>query len=200
MGRGDLVLEDIGNEEESVPGVAEIQMLAAKINSVQTTNEFMDKLLLTFIISFLWTNVYCQKDNNMTGYSKSLLKKNLERYIVENNFKNSTIQESDTTLLSSIKDSTFYANEFYYHFDKSGKCDEERKISKSSNCLTGYLNGVLSDTEYKWNKINDRLYLSKFSKRRIVELVDDGTSSPYIRITKVDWSRTEYEKYLQSKL
>jgi hypothetical protein len=136
----------------------------------------------------------------MTGYQKLLLKKNLERYIVENNFKNTKIQETYTTLLLSIGDSTFFANDFYYNLDKSGKCDEEKKISKSSSCIASYLAGILSDTEYKWDKINERLYLSKFSKKRIVELVDDGISSPYIKITKVNWSRKEYNQYLQTRL
>lgn len=155
------------------------------------------KLFSTVIISFFWTSVFCQMDNTMTGYPKYLVKENLKKYLTRNNFKNSVIQETDTTLLLSIRDTAFLANDFYYHFDFAAICDEEKKLSKCSGCLTDYLNEILSDSaEYKWNKINDHLYLSKFSKKRIVEVVDDGASCPYIRITKLDWNRKEYKKYL----
>lgn len=156
----------------------------------------MTKLFLIVITLLVSSNSYCQKDNNLTGYPKALLKKTLERYMLETKLKSSAIQETDTTLLLSIRDAGVSEVDFYYHFDKSGKCDVEKKLTKCTSCLAGYLNAVLKNKKYRWIKINEQLYLSKYSKKRMVEIVGDNTSCPYIKITKVDWGREEYNRLL----
>ena len=154
----------------------------------------MTKTFIIVIALFLSSNSYCQKDNNLTGYSKASLKKTLEKYMQETDLKSSYIHETDTTLLLSIRDAGVSEVDFYYHFDKTGKCDVEKKLTKCTSCLAGYLKAVLKDKEFNWIKINEQLYLSKYSKKRKVEIVDDQASCPYIKITRVNWRRPEYKK------
>lgn len=158
----------------------------------------MKKVILAVIIIVLGFHASCQRYYFRTGLDKSILKRHLGKYIVKNNYKTSIIEETDSSMLLSLRDSTVVVpTDYYYHFNKWKICDVEEDITHCSVCLLKTWNEILNDTTYKWKKVNSNKYLSKFSKRRIIEIVDDKISCPYLKITRIKWSKKEYNALLK---
>jgi len=154
----------------------------------------MKRILFTLIIMMIGLHASSQ----YVGWWKSILREDMKRIIKKNSYKNSFIVETDSFLLLSLKDSTVVVPvDFYYHFNKSNTCDMAKTINHCSFCLSKFWDGILSNSKYKWQKNNANKYLSKFSKKRMIEIIDAKISCPYIKMTRVKWSRSEYNALLK---
>ncbi|HYF30684.1 MAG TPA: hypothetical protein VD993_06170 [Chitinophagaceae bacterium] len=78
-----------------------------------------------------------------------------------------------------IRADTVASTDFTYRFSSSGKCIEEVRRSCDS-CIRKYLQHALNYNKLDWTKLNERRYLSQFSKRLLMEL-DEGNTSLSVR-------------------
>lgn len=112
--------------------------------------------------------------------------------------KNSPIETTDQYVVLHIKDSSFQPASFYYYFDKRGKCYQEKSVTFCDSCYIKYRNQLLDRKKYEWVKINDTVYVSKFSRKRTLEL-HPNQHDRTIDLFKTPWKREEYEQLLARK-
>jgi hypothetical protein len=112
--------------------------------------------------------------------------------------KNSPIETNDQYVVLHVKDSAFQPASFYYYFDKRGKCYQEKSVTFCDSCYNKYRNQLLNRKKYEWVKVNDTVYVSKFSRKRTLELYPNQQDRT-INLFKTSWKREEYEQLLARK-
>lgn len=150
-------------------------------------------LILALAICFLGNS---QKGAGFTGYQRKKVENLSERYITSNKYQNCTITKTDSVLLMEIRDVSVQNADYFYHFNQSGICDEDTKLTRCSSCLLKFLEFALSDPKYKWIKLNANLYVSKYSKYRMVEIVDKDEACPFVKTSLTKWTKMEYQKLI----
>ncbi len=128
------------------------------------------------------------------GLSKRAVRQKLKTA----SLRNSPIESNDQYVVLHIKDSTFQPASFYYYFDKDGKCYQERRVSFCDSCYLKYRNELLARKKYEWVKVNDTVYVSKFSRKRTLELHPNQYDKT-LDLFKTSWKREEYEQLLALK-
>jgi hypothetical protein len=128
----------------------------------------------------------------------NMVEKSLRKQFKTEKIKNYEIIKTDSTLLFSVKDTGFQNVDFYYKFDKYGRCIEETKFTKCTPCVEDYKNQILAQKKMKWKKISDNLYVSKYSKKRVLQVIEDKISCPYVQVKRIKWNRTEYNMMLSN--
>ncbi|WP_315814429.1 hypothetical protein [Paraflavitalea speifideaquila] len=113
----------------------------------------------------------------------------------KSHFRNSPIEMNDQYMVLHVKDSSFQPASFYYYFDERGKCNQEKTISFCDSCYTKYRDKLLARKQFEWVRINDTLYVSKFSKKRRLELHPHQPDRT-MNLFKTSWKRPEYELLL----
>lgn len=134
----------------------------------------------------------------MIGYTLKATRKSLEKYVQEHHFTNSPIREEGNVISIQVKDSTVSPVAFYYFFDDAGKCHTEQKVTSCEVCYKNLMDNILGQKKYNWVKLSDSMYVSSFSKKRSLVLHTEGAYN-YIDLTKITWTREEYEKLLTVK-
>lgn len=104
------------------------------------------------------------------------------------------------TKLTKTKDELIYTikgpgkekTEFIYSFDSLGKCEKEKIISNCDTCVFSKLQRILNIELYKWKKINENQYVSRFEDRLMIELsVNKQEHSFYIH--RMKWTQLLYD-------
>lgn len=154
--------------------------------------EIMNKILLIILFTSFHLSVFSQGE---IGNNKSTVKYNLHRYIRKNNFKNTRIEQTASEIILAVNDSLFQPVKFSYHFDEYNRCDS-KIISNCSECFKKFLNEMLGYKKFGWIQINDKLYVSKFSKQLMIIIGDDIVAGPGIEVKRVYWNKDEYNTML----
>lgn len=132
----------------------------------------------------------CQGQNSLTK-SKVQVRKQLKTYLKKNDSLSAKINETDSTIILSIKQGASLPAEFIYYFNEKGKCNTEKVVSYCDSCHTKYLNRVLTNEKYGWKKINENQYISDFKHKITLELPADENQQYFVLIYS-DWSKELY--------
>lgn len=150
--------------------------------------------LITFLSLIITSTSYCQGFINL---NKQKTRKLFDDYTQKEKLK-TKIEETDSSMLFLIRDTSVRSVDLVLHFNESGKCDKETMISSCDSCAQKYLNKALSYKQFRWTKINDTTYLSKFSKKLILEI---NPAIPFSHIIKrSSLNRKEYKRLLAGKI
>lgn len=131
------------------------------------------------------------------GHPKSTVRSGLKRYIKTHGLTNSLITEQGDTITLRINDPATQPATFRYIFDEGHWCIAEQKTS-CDKCVAELLKTILATEKYEWVKINETTYVSKYSKKRKVQ-VTDGENGKCVEIAKIKWGKIEYEQWLAAK-
>jgi hypothetical protein len=149
--------------------------------------------LVTFLSLIITSASYSQ---GLINLNKQEARKHFEDYIQKEKVK-AKIEETDSSMLFLIRDTSVRNVDPVLHFNESGKCDKETTISSCDSCAQKYLNAALSYKQFRWTKINNTTYLSKFSKKLILEI---NPAIPFSHIiTRISLNRREYKNLLYGK-
>lgn len=127
------------------------------------------------------------------GLTKWAVRHNLK--VATKEFKSSPLETNDQYVALHVKDSSYQPVSFYYYFDKRGKCYQEKHVTFCDSCYIKYRNELLARKKYEWVKVNDTVYVSKFSRKRTLEL-HPNQHDRTINLFKTSWKREEYEQVL----
>jgi hypothetical protein len=130
--------------------------------------------------------------------SRAVIKKQLEKQIAQNDTLHILLHDADTALHYSIRDPKVLPADFIYTFDEKGKCNLEKVIANCDSCFNKFLQSALRKKGYQWKKLNNRLYISGFSQKRLLEIPANNTEHSYT-IRRMNWTRQAYQTLLTSK-
>ena len=147
----------------------------------------MIRVIIIYFI-FMPATVLSQTYINKT---RVRVKKELEKFSLENDSLKTIFKETDSTLTFLIRDSRFSPADFFYRFDKSGKCTMEKTTASCDSCIHTYLQTALNRKEYEWKKINETQYISGFSKKMFLEIPDDSAAHSFM-IFRANLSKEMY--------
>lgn len=145
--------------------------------------------IFSFIIFVSLATIAFSQD--YVGKSRSKVRKLLARYIVKTD-ANVTIEETDSSIAYHLRDSKYKYADFIYCFDANDRCISEFTTS-CDTCVNKFMNQALK--LYTWIQVGTSSYVSKFSKRLLIESGFSQGSS-FFRIRKVNWTQAEYNQLI----
>jgi len=105
------------------------------------------------------------------------------------------IEDNNNNILKILtRDSNYQKLDIVYEFNESGNQIKYSIIASCDSCFQKYLTKELNNNTFKWKKINDSTYLSKYSLRRYLKIHESKFSYD---IVHHDLSRTEYDHLLK---
>lgn len=111
-------------------------------------------------------------------------KYNTKKGIVNN------IQETDTTIIWSLRDSMYSALDITLHFGIDKQCDQETRTFSCDSCYKKALANTIENRKLNWVKINDTTFASKFSKKLLLKT---NSILPFsFTISKINISKPRY--------
>lgn len=147
------------------------------------TRFFLFLLLLLPAISF---------GQRYMNYTKSELKDSLTAKIEKKDGVTSSIKDKKDELIYTSGGPGDQQTEIIYSFDSLGKCIREKVIASCDTCIYVKLQSILSIQSYKWKKINENQYVSRFEDRLMIELsVNKQEHSFYIH--RMEWTQLLYD-------
>ena len=120
-------------------------------------------LLLIFLPSACFSQVF------INNTKKEIKEKVVANYIGKETI-NPEFSETDSTLEVKISGKNVIDADYTYKFDLSGKCISQKTITRCDSCHQALLQSVLDLKKYKWRKLNQNQYVSKFSKKVLLEI------------------------------
>ncbi len=130
---------------------------------------------------------------------KFFVRKGIQHYLKKSGFTNSTMKETDSTLLISLNEAGMANLSFTYLFDGKNKCVEEKLIADNCDSCFNKLNGeVLANKKWGWQKLSENLYVSQYSKRLLLRINKAGSTGERT-IYYTNWNRKEYDALLSTK-
>lgn len=151
--------------------------------------------IFIFFITLLPFSVFAQK---YIDKKKADIKKELVKYISDNEKIKATLYDTDSSLLLSISETESQPVNFIYLFDKTGKCRLQKTIAYCDSCLNKYLQEALSQKKYKWRKINENQYISSYEEKMMIELAAEGNGFSFM-ILRTSWSKLLYDMLAEVK-
>lgn len=126
------------------------------------------------------------------NYTKSELKDSLTAKIEKKDGVTSSIKDKKDELIYTSGGPGDQQTEIIYSFDSLGKCIREKVIASCDTCIYVKLQSILSIQSYKWKKINENQYVSRFEDRLMIELsVNKQEHSFYIH--RMEWTQLLYD-------
>jgi predicted metal-dependent hydrolase len=144
--------------------------------------------LLSVLLLLSSFNSFAQRFINK---NKPWVLKELQKYTAKPDTINAELKITDTTLAIEVTSPALKIADFMYHFDAAGKCSYENVNTYCIACFKKYLDGVLNRKKYKWKKINENQYISKYSSKMMLELPAEENKLSY-RILRTNWTRELY--------
>ena len=125
-------------------------------------------------------------------YTKKEVMRGLSKNLKSNDFS-ATIQHTDSTITFLVRDSNFVDLDVIYYLDNQGRVEKETHKSICDSCYKKYTNALLQNKKYGWKMLSKSFYISKFSKRIIMQIssLDFEYSLIYM-----PWNRNQYEELL----
>ena len=119
----------------------------------------------------------------------------LEQYLAFHKYPG-TFYETDSTITLHTQVSHLYSYDAVYYFDSTGKCNSYM-YSSCDTCVKTYFKNLLARKEYKWKKLADNKYISKYDKGLLLEALPvKGNFS--MRVRRLDLSKEDYQQLLKS--
>ncbi len=147
------------------------------------TRFLMFPLLLITAISF---------GQRYMNYTKSALRDSLAAKIEKKDGVTFGITDKKDELIYTSKGPGDQQTEIIYSFDSLGKCIREKVIANCDTCIYSKLQSILNIQSYKWKKINENQYVSRFEDRLMIELsVNKQEHSFYIH--RMEWTQLLYD-------
>lgn len=142
-------------------------------------------LILVFLPAHLFAQKYFDK-------GKEHVKKDLQHYIAQNKTLNPVLTVTDSSLVLEIAEADG-PTRFIYSFDsESGKCMAQRTEANCEACYKKYRDNLLDQKVYKWVKLNENQYVSRYEDRLLVELAADEKDYTFT-VFKTQWTKDFYE-------
>lgn len=151
--------------------------------------------LLTLFLIIVPVHVFSQGYINK---SRAGVRQAVEKILARNDTIRFRLRETDTSLHFMVRDPNLWPADFIYTFDEAGKCNSEEVIAGCDSCFNQYLETALRNKKYRWKKLNDRLYISQFSKNMLLEIPANNTGHSFF-IRRLNWTRSTYKTLLTSK-
>jgi hypothetical protein len=151
----------------------------------------------SLLILLLLLFVYGAFSQSYIGDVKSVVRSGLKRYMKSQELTNSNIIESGDTMTLHINDPRKMPAEFRYIFNENRWCIAEQKLA-CRRCADEFMKTTLAAKKYEWVKINDSTYVSKYSKKRLLQVIAVDTMKR-VDITKIKWSKEEYAQWLAAR-
>ena len=129
---------------------------------------------------------------NYLDQKKAQVKKGLQSYLKKNSQLSGSVNETDSTLVLSIKQGGSLPAEFVYYFGDNGKCNMEKVTANCDSCLQKYLKHALEQKKYKWKKINANQYVSSYEQKATLELPGDEKDKSFT-ILRTEWTKEFYK-------
>lgn len=148
----------------------------------------MKKIILAIVTLFLLGTAQAQGFINL---SKTGSKNYLAKFSAKEKLQTATT-ETDSTLTFLIRDSAKQNLDLVLHFDASGKCYRETRVLSCDSCYQKMLNNTLSNKRYQWKKVDDKTYVSKYSKGLVLTLLAEGNFSFVIQRSEL--GRKEFRR------
>jgi hypothetical protein len=126
------------------------------------------------------------------------VKRELEKRVAKNDSLQTTLTETDTSLVFSFKDPKVLPSDFIYSFEGQGKCTRETIIAYCDSCYNKFLKNALSHKQFEWIKLSDRMYVSKYSKKLMLEIAANNKDHSFT-IRRMKWNRSAYRALLKMK-
>lgn len=147
----------------------------------------MTRIIIVLLLLFPVTAF----SQNFIGRYKKQVKKHLQQQIVKNDSLTITLTDNNSELIYSIKAGKVYPADFVYGFSKAGKCRLEKVTAGCDSCYKIFLQNVLEQKKYGWEKINENQYISKYAARMMIELPAESKELSYT-ILKTKWKKKSY--------
>jgi len=148
----------------------------------------MKKIILAIVTLFLLGIAHAQGFINL---NKTGSKNYLAKFSAKEKLQTATA-ETDSTLTFLIRDSAKQNLDLLLHFDALGKCYKETRVLSCDYCYQKMVNNTLSNKTYQWKKVDDKTYVSKYSKGLVLTLLAEGTFSFVIQRSEL--GRKEYRR------
>lgn len=128
---------------------------------------------------------------NFIGQSKPAVIKRLQAEIRKNDSLQIILTDTGSTVHYSVKAGKVQPADFIYGFDENGKCQSEKIKASCDSCFKKYLQKALDQKKYKWKKINENQYVSRYAKKMMIELPGEGNDFSFI-ILRTTWTKKLY--------
>lgn len=152
----------------------------------------MRNLLIIVLLQPIFVQVFSQ---GYIGISKDKAREWLLKYEKEYNLK-TLLLETDSSLTLQIRDSTKRPLDIIVKFGPSGKSISEARVANCDSCFQKYLKSYLEKQNLGWIKIGNGKYVSKYSKKLILESPMDNNPYSFI-IRRSSWTRKEYNEMIK---
>lgn len=124
--------------------------------------------------------------------TKSQVKQELGKIFLKKDSVTTSITETDSTLLMTIRGSGAIEADHIYSFDSAGKCSAEKTVTWCDSCLEKLLQPLLDEKKYQWKKININQYVSEFSAGVFIEVQVLGDTY-YFTVFSLNFDRKMYK-------
>lgn len=142
-----------------------------------------------FLLLSLPAFSFGQRYMNVT---KSDLRDSLAATIEKKDGVISSLKETKEELVYTTKGPGNEQTEIIYSFDSTGKCIREKVTASCDSCIYKKLQSILNIQSYKWKKINENQYVSRFEDRLMIELsINKEEHSFYIH--RMEWTQLLYD-------
>jgi hypothetical protein len=149
-------------------------------------------LLILFLAPACWSFAQGYIDR-----SKSQSKKALVKYQVTNKKVRTTLHETDSSLSLLIGRDSAITLDIYFHFNRSHRCDREKRTSNCDSCFQKYLRETLARQKFEWTKLSDSVYISPYPKKLMMQTMSGNGYYTYL-IMKKNWKQKEYDALLRT--
>ena len=153
---------------------------------------FKLRIMQKFIVAILLSLPLLGHAQIHINESKEAIKNTIEQLKSYNPASTFTIAETDSSLNVVQQDADNQRIEKNFSFDKNGKCQNEFILYTCQNCYAKTLQTILSKTSYKWKKINENQYISRFEDKLMLELPSEKDVYK-IYIIRANWNKIIYD-------
>jgi hypothetical protein len=141
----------------------------------------------------LYSTAHAQQYFN-TGRAK--VRQQLINFYADYRYK-TILQETDSSIVVQIRDSTVLPFDFIAHFNQAGICDAFQNLFYCDSCMRQSLADIMKRKKNGWQKITDDFYISKFAKKMALT-IDTAAGRYSYTTTAMDWSRDNYKTAQQA--
>lgn len=147
----------------------------------------IEKIILTFLCFTLLAS--CSSYHFYTHREAlNLAKKRSKKYgnvVIENS--------NDALKVKTTDKSNNQKADETYHFDNNGKQLDYTFVASCDTCFNAFLQKQLKEKAYKWTKLNDSTYISRYNLRRFLNIHKSALS---IDCTQHNLSKVEYKSLI----
>jgi hypothetical protein len=146
-----------------------------------------------FILALVTTLLANCHGQGFINKSRKELLKHLESERMKPGNPAAVISVSDSSITYSVRDDNMKPADFIYSFNTKGKCVSEKVIASCDSCFQKYLSAVLAKEKYRWKKMTDHQYASKYTFRLLLE-INPGNAQYTYQILRSGLTYSQFRK------